>query len=163
MNDSQQRWLDERTPDMNEHDAWQVMKPNLDSIGVPTRLENAAASSVPDVLFVAGRLMMFIELKMNYGGCILMNRFQYAYAKRISHHIRPHMHWVAVYVREEDAFFMFTFKRVDSMEFEVKAQGGKLQFYWPPVWEKMPKKFMLATQADYDEWFDIIKGLEFSS
>lgn len=156
--DPQVVWLRDRWP-MNEHDAWQNMKPYLDNFGVPTRLENSAAASVPDVLFICGGLMMFIELKVDYSGYFYMPPFQFAYANRIKHHLRPHFHWIAVWNHDNNGFMMFAFQRVLTMPRDTK--GHKLRFHWEPVWEKMKTKFLLYSAETYDEWIKAIMKLEF--
>jgi hypothetical protein len=154
--DPQIQWLEDFGPAMNEHEAWQTMSPYLNNFGIATRLENAAAASVPDVLYITGGLMIFIELKINHGGHFYMNPFQWAYGNRIRHHLRPHFHWVAVW---DDGFRMFSFLRVRQMSNE--SRGHKLKFHWQPIWEKMPTKFHLQRENDYKNWLDAILKLEF--
>ena len=151
------RFLWEHGPAMNEHEAWANMKNYLNNFGMATRLENAAATSVPDVIFMCRNMIMFIELKVDYGGTVYTSPYQNAYGTQARHHIKAHQHWVAVWV--DDGFHMFTFQRFKTMPSE--AWHGKLKVQWEPIWEKMPKKFHLTSFGSYEEWINTLYNLEF--
>lgn len=139
---------------MNEHDAWQNLRPKLNTFGVATRLENAAAASVPDILYLTGGLMMFIELKVNYSGRIYFNHFQLGYGVRISHHIKPHNHWVFIWDDAVEGFRAYTFKDIRSMPMETVNDRISI------VWE-FDRFFALKQMDTYKEWLDHVNKLEF--
>lgn len=144
---------------MNEHECWGLLGYKLNTFGVATRLENSAASSVPDVLFMTGGLMMFIEMKVDYAGKIYVPPFQFSYGVRIANQIKDHMHWVAVWVDKYEGFAMFTFKRLRSMPCESK--NGKLVFDWADVWNSMKTQFVIKDLESCELFIDTILRLEF--
>lgn len=144
---------------MNEADLWaHHVKHRLDELGRPTRLENAAAASVPDIVMLATNLTMFIEMKIDRGGYFYTSPFQNAWGRQASWHLKSQQHWYFVWNDELEGCMAFTFSRVKSMKTEMVS--GKLRVEWKPVWDKMPKQFVLNSRESYKEWLDLIRSVK---
>ena len=133
---------------MTEHDLWGKIREPLNRHGVATRLENAAAMSVPDILFVSGGAMVFIEMKIVYGEKVYMPIFQHSYGKRISHYINDFMHWVAAWDDEAGSIRMYTFRQVSTCP--ISASGNKLTFNI----SQCKPKYILTRPESWSLWVD---------
>ena len=59
---------------------WQnLIKPKIKDLGAATRIENAAATSVPDAFLQTTEACLWIELKVAKGEIIKMPKFQYSF------------------------------------------------------------------------------------
>lgn len=74
---------------------WYAVKPALEALGKPVRLENAAAASVPDVALICPTCTLWIELKIARGNRIRMPKFQHIFAREIAA-VSPGYVWLLV-------------------------------------------------------------------
>lgn len=74
---------------------WQRIKPALERVGVPVRLENAAAESVPDVALICELTTFWLELKIAKGNRVRMPKFQHIFARKIAAE-SPQLVWIVV-------------------------------------------------------------------
>lgn len=79
---------------------WQSVKPALEALGKPVRLENAASASVPDVALICPTCTLWIELKIARGNRIRMPKFQHIFAREIAA-ISPRYVWLLVTYRNK--------------------------------------------------------------
>jgi len=64
-----------------ERDLWKRLRPQFVKAGAyPIRIENAANTSLPDVILVYPRKTVFIELKIIRSGRVYMPKYQFALA-----------------------------------------------------------------------------------
>lgn len=143
---------------MLESEVWaKHLKPKLKIYGEGTRLENAASTSVPDVIFMADGFICFIEIKVDSNFTFSMPKYQFAYGVQIAPHVRRQHHWVALWCDDLQGLRMFTFDRARSMEQRVK--NDKIFFYWKPVWDKMPAHHEIVNVDSFEIWLNMVQNI----
>lgn len=90
-----------------EKNMWDKLRPWLNAYGIAIRIENGVGEGLPDVLFISGGRVIFIELKVLHGNRIILRRFQYAMATRVRHHIENKNYIFAVDTGEDISLFTF--------------------------------------------------------
>ena len=63
---------------MTEAKLWIKIKPELSRYGLPIRVDNVAATSVPDVIYIRNDETHFVELKIRQGNRIVFPVYQYS-------------------------------------------------------------------------------------
>jgi len=141
---------------VTEKELWKMLKPTFDGLGMATRLENTAGTSVPDVLFVGKGVFVFIELKIQHGNKFYCPPFQWAYAIRASSHVRPHNHWYLVALDNRSPMRMFTVDRLKKQA-DFVYTSDKLEVNL----SRVTPEFVLETPKDLRKWFKYVEEQEY--
>jgi len=72
---------------MNEHILWNNIRPTLNMLGFATRIENTAATSLPDILFLTDGVVALIELKIERSNIIRFNKYQWAFNVKLLNYL----------------------------------------------------------------------------
>jgi len=141
---------------MTESEMWQMLKPKFDGLGTVTRLENTATSGIPDVLLVSGGVFVFIELKVQRTSTkITCPPFQWAYAMRVSHHLRRHNHWYFVGNERHLPMRMYTFEQLKTSN-PVYANG-----HLEISLEGITPEYVLEPPFDVMSWIKYVEDKEY--
>ena len=110
----------------NEYDAYDIWKGWVDSGGMKAvKLENAAASSVPDLMLAMKGIIFLQELKVLRSGSFTMPIFQYAFMVSWRHVLHP---WQLSYVVYEElngeTDYIFSIYSVDQIKNQVPSSVG---------------------------------------
>lgn len=124
--------------------------------GIMTVVENAASTSLPDLCYMSGGLMMWMEAKYLYNHkYIYAPPYQSAYAKRISHHLNEWQHHYVVFDPAGNHFKVFTAVQISKAPLE--AVGNKLRYDLSTV---VPI-FYVSNQAEFDAYRDYLEEKHF--
>jgi hypothetical protein len=125
--------------------------------GVMTRLENTTAASVPDIIFMSGGLMMWMELKVLYNGRYIYSPiFQLAYATKISHHIHDWQHHYIVYDPESSVYRQYLPKQIKEAPGE--PSGTK---QWRTDLQTVAPKFAITNKEEFKQYLDELEKQAF--
>jgi len=108
---------------LNEHLFYKQLRPIFQSLGLPIRLENTAATSVPDLVFLSDGVTMWIELKILRGQHVSMPKFQYAMGVQMSKQIEHDLFWILV----SHGLLTYGIKYIDIIG-KVDAKGDVVRF-----------------------------------
>jgi hypothetical protein len=122
---------------MKESAFWQLVKRNLpEPDEVWERIENTAASGIPDVLIVSSSLpTYFIELKMARGNKVPLRPSQVAWITRASRLHAP----IFILVRKEDTIKLFAGKSVIDLVQEGWNTPSLFRTSKPFDWDKLKR------------------------
>lgn len=164
--------LSEQHPDHGKHSDYVQQKRNMGFVdiademeasnlwcgwgnmsGVMTRLENTAGASIPDIIFMSGGLMMWMEVKYQRGDFIYSPAYQLAYMVRVSNQLNDWQHHYVVY--STDRFKIYTGRQIKSAPSEVR--GNKVRHDV----SKLKPVFEVVNHADFEKYRDYLEKVHF--
>lgn len=145
---------------MNERDAQHLWTSYGNSHGCMTVLENVGGASVPDLLFMSGGMIMFMEMKKLYGGkYIYCGQFQWGYANKIKNQIHPYQHHYVVADLENNhiMFNIYTVPQIKTISPVSISYGSKLKF---SISSLVPI-FVVRSESDFVNYLDYLQKMNF--
>lgn len=142
------------TTESGRNSVYQRIAPWLGEFGVPARIENAIASGLPDIIYVAGGKLIYIELKIMDYHKIILRRYQNAYASRCTPHVDPQYFWFLCATPNGDKYEMYMWRTIrDHVQKEVER---KLIVDLKSI----DPDFFIYGKKDVENWLQFIKDYE---
>jgi hypothetical protein len=107
---------------LNEHLLYQRLKPIFQNVGLCIRLENSAATSVPDMVLIRQGVTLWLELKIVKSKKITMPKFQFAFGVKLEHELSD-LFQILAWHREE----LIAINYEDVIEF-AQANGHIVEY-----------------------------------
>ena len=142
---------------INESGLWDKLRPWLSNYGVPTRIESAVTSGLPDIIYSSGGTLILLELKIERSGTIKMPIFQYSWARKNSHQLAPHYHWVAVLPETSSEVKFYKFETL--LPHIVSNENQRTMYAYT---DSVGCDYLVNKMADVSDWLSYIEEAEFN-
>jgi hypothetical protein len=108
---------------MTEHELHNKLREPLMKLGIPIRLENGAALSVPDMAFITEGTTIWIEYKIVHSGKITIPKFQFALGVKMAKELDDDLFWIFAWNKDH----LIGIKYIEILP-HVKANAGINEF-----------------------------------
>jgi Holliday junction resolvase len=128
---------------MNEHILWNNIRSTLNTLGFATRIENTAATSLPDIMFLTDGTVALIELKIERANIIRFNKYQWAFNVKLLNYLDNDQ--LLVLVSKDDGLYMYQF-------FDMLKQSKPHNNMVIVSTKELPVSIKLETYDHWKQW-----------